>query len=357
MTVSTVFLQTKRLGFHHILIWISGFALVFIFLTGVGLAQEVRYQGLCDASAAVALGADFFVVAEDEHNTLVVYKRGESKPVGQSVDLTDYLGNRKPSGKEKEADIEGAARIGDRIYWIASHGRDKKGNVEETRWRFFATDLDETAPTPTVKGLKTPPYKDLLKDLVAEERFAKLGLTDAAQKPPDIPGGLNIEGLAATPKGHLLIGFRNPLASPGKQAILIPLTNPKEVIDKSAKAVFADAILLDLDGRGIRSIERVGTRYLIIAGLIGEEEQTAVGAQFALFSWSGNANDRPTQLGSGAVFKERKLRPEALFEIPGTEEIMVLSDDGEEKINGWKCKDEAVPKEKKAFRGITFKPT
>jgi hypothetical protein len=35
-----------------------------------------------------------------------------------------------------------------------------------------------------------------------------------------MPGGLNIEGLAATPDGQLLIGFRNPL-SEGK-ALLLP---------------------------------------------------------------------------------------------------------------------------------------
>jgi len=81
-------------------------------------AQEI-YRGMCDASAAVALGQGRFVVADDERDVLLVYKRGQPEGVA-SVDLVDYLGNRKPNGKNAEADIEGAAAIGQRIYWIAS---------------------------------------------------------------------------------------------------------------------------------------------------------------------------------------------------------------------------------------------
>ena len=36
-------------------------------------------------------------------------------------------------------------------------------------------------------------------------------LADAALLPPKEPGGFNIEALAATPGGKLLIGLRNPV--------------------------------------------------------------------------------------------------------------------------------------------------
>lgn len=326
--------------------------LCLVFLMAAAFAdtqsQDLRYHGVCDASAAVALGPNYFVVAEDEHDILAIYRRGNTTPVA-TVDISDYLGNRKSNGKIKEADIEGAARIGNRIYWIASHGRDKKGEIEETRWRFFATDVMETASTPTVKTLTTPPYKRLLKDLISETKFEPLALATASEKPPEDPVGLNIEGLAATSDEHLLIGLRNP--RPSGKAVIIPIENPREVVDKSAKPIFGDTILLDLGRRGIRAIEFIGGRYAIVAGPFDDGTDGGAGSDFALFTWSGGAAHVPERV-EGAAFG--KLRPEALFAIPRTDEVDVLSDDGEEKIEGVRCKDKGLPAEKKFFRGITL---
>ena len=85
-----------------------------------------RYFGACDGSAALALDDTHFINADDEGNVLRIFEFGEAKVLAAS-DETDFLKNRKPSGKAKEADLEGAARIGDRIYWIASNGRDGEG--------------------------------------------------------------------------------------------------------------------------------------------------------------------------------------------------------------------------------------
>ncbi|MHC4542539.1 MAG: hypothetical protein ACYS74_22615 [Planctomycetota bacterium] len=90
------------------------------------------YRGMCDASAAVALDEETFVVAGDGSNILRVYKTtGAGMPVS-TCDLTDFLGS-------KPVDIEGVARVGDRIYWIGSHSRDRQGQVQPSRYRFFAT--------------------------------------------------------------------------------------------------------------------------------------------------------------------------------------------------------------------------
>ena len=306
----------------------------------------VTYQGMCDASAAVGLAGDHFVVGEDEHDILHVYRRGLPGRVA-AIDLTDFLGNRLPSGKVKEADIEGAARIGGRIYWIASHGRDKSGNIEETRHRFFATDIDESGSVPTVAPAGTP-YKTLLADLLAEPGLESLGLAAAVQKAPEDPGGFNIESLAATANGQLLIGLRNP--RPAGRALIVPLTNPAAMIETGATPIFGDAVLLDLGGRGIRSIDRVGERFIIIAGPFGPAESDPDAARFALYAWSGVAGEAatllPVDLGP--------LRPESLFEVAGTGELHVLSDDGDDLVGTKKCKD--VPAADKRFRAITIMP-
>ena len=320
---------------------LAGMALSWAALSAA--AKDVaEYRGLCDASAAVALGPQHFVVADDERDVLTVYRRGKAKAVDE-VDLAEALGARHPRGKPKEADIEGAAMIGARIYWITSHGRDSGGDVEPSRWRLFATEAVSRAGLPSLRPLATPAYDGLLRALVAEPRLVVFGLATASQKAPEDPQGLNIEGLAATPSGGLLIGFRNP--RPAGKALIVPLQNPREVVDAAAAPLFGEALLLDLGGRGIRSIERIGTRYVIVAGAFDD------GDDFALFTWSGRASDAPVLIRDAPL---GKLRPEALFAWPDSDRIQLLSDDGGRRVDGQPCKDKAVPVKKKSFRSIEF---
>jgi hypothetical protein len=328
------------------------FLILTAWVPAVAAAPVVTtYRGICDASAAVALDAEHFLVGEDEHNLLKVYRRGTADPVGE-VDLIDFLGTRKPSGKIKEADLEGAARIGTRIYWISSHGLDKDGDVEETRYRFFATDVVAGSVPPTVKFPATPPYKKLLDDLLAAEKPEALKklvashLAEGSKLPPKDAKGLNIEGLAAMPDGGLLIGFRGP--RPNGEAILVPLINPEAVIGGTARAAFADPFLLDLGQRGVRSIDRIGERCVIVAGPFDKVSPSAPGGDFAVFTWSGARNEKPKQIVSDLG----GLNPEGVHEIPGTKDVHILSDDGDEEIDGEKCKDLAA--EKRLFRAMTI---
>ena len=315
-------------------------------LVSAAHAQE-SYRGMCDASAAVALGEGRFVVADDERDVLRVYRRGQPDGVA-SVDLIDYLGNRKSGGKKAEADIEGAAAIGLRIYWIASHARrGKDGTVDPHRRRFFATEIVNGPSGPTVVAAADAPYEMLLEDLLADPRFAVF--VEAAERKPEDKGGLNIEGLAATPAGGLLIGFRNPL--PQGRALVVPLSNPRQVLNRSEKPRFGDLIRLDLGGRGIRSFERVGNEVLIAAGPYAMAASRAVQPAFALFRWSGAAGDQPSfvrGLDAGT------FRAEAMFADPDSRELVLLSDDGDETVNGADCKDKDVHEQQKTFRVRSF---
>lgn len=311
-----------------------------------GFAQQQVYQGMCDASAAVPIGAGHFVVADDEGDVLRIYKRGAATPVG-TVDLIDFLHNRKPSGKNAEGDIEGAATIGQRIYWISSHAlKGKDGEADPHRRRFFATDIVQGAPSPTVKEAGTP-YEALLADLLQDPRFALLA--DAATHKPEDADGLNIEGLAATPDGGLLIGFRNP--RPQGRALLIPLLNPRDVVDRGEKPRFGDLIRLDLGGRGIRSIERVGSEVLIAAGPHGPASADGVQPPFALFRWSGVAGQAPAFV---RALDAGTFRPEGLFADPEQHDLLLLSDDGDEQVDGHDCKSKDVPLERKSFRALSI---
>ena len=96
------------------------------------------------------------------------------------------------------------------------------------------------------------PYTRLLDDLVQAPDLAKYDLEGASKKAPEDKDGLNIEALAATPQGTLMIGFRNPI--PDGKALIVPLDNPQQVV-AGERAKLGPPIELSLKGLGIRSIE------------------------------------------------------------------------------------------------------
>jgi len=299
-----------------------------------GAGTIVTYRGPCDASAAVALDAQHFIVGNDENDVLATYRQGEAVNVGR-LDLVRFLGTRS----REESDIEGAAAIGTRVYWITSHSRNSRGEPQPSRHRVFATDIAAGAP-PQVTPVGTP-YRDLLRDLVEAPALAPWNLATAATRAAEASGGLNIEGLAATPDGRLLVGFRNPLRA--GRALVVPIDNPAEVV-AGQRAKLGAPIELDLGARGIRSLELVGSTYYIVAGPIGDE------GTFALYRWSGRAGDAP----AAVAVDLGTLRPEALFAVPGTASIELLSDDGGIMVVGRECKK--LKRSQQTFRTLTLTP-
>lgn len=304
-------------------------------LASASVSADERYFGPCDASAAAAISDTHFVLAEDDENVLYVYQRGivERPKKSQTVSLSEYLGTGK-----KESDLEGSARIGNRIYWISSHGRNKDGEERPLRYRFFATDI-VSGSAPTVEPVGKP-YAGLLGDLLQSKQLSGLPLSEASLKAPEAPGGLNIEGLAATPDGQLLIGLRNPV--PDGKAVLIPFTNPSAVITGSA-AEFGPPQLVDLGGRGIRSIELVGSEYYIAAG------PTADSGTFALYRLPVPPKSKATLVTDANL---GTLRPEAIFAWPNSKKLQLISDDGGAQPSGKDCKK--TPKSERGFRSMTF---
>ncbi len=285
--------------------------------------QMQAFYGVCDASAVVALNHDLFVLGDDENNALSVYSwKAGGHPIAR-VDTSLFLG---VNNKQPEVDIEGAARIGDRIFWISSHGRNADGKKRLSRHRLFGSRISFKNDQPVME-LIGKPYTRLLTDLHKDPRLAPYRLKYASLYAPKEPGALNIEGLSATPDGRLLIGFRNPI--PRGKALLVPLLNPESVI-MGRQALLGNPILLYLGGRGIRSITFWRGKYYIIAGSYSE------GGISTLFLWNGGS-DQPVEKPL-PIFNE--CNPEAIDWLESSEypRLLMTSDDGMVEVDGIECK-------------------
>ncbi|MCX7425488.1 MAG: DUF3616 domain-containing protein [Planctomycetia bacterium] len=337
----------------------------------------LRFSGACDASAAVALDDATFIVADDEDNTFRLYRCDRPGLPAESIPWDAHLGIDRQADEHPEADIEGAAMLGDHVYWISSHGRNKDGKWRPNRHRFFAITVTRDG-----KGTRVEPFgkpvDNLATTLVADRRLRRFKL-DAALRPQQDRAkelapkreGFNIEGLSAMADGRsLLLGLRNP--RPNGKALLIPLVNPEAVVREAASPEFGDPIELDLrflhDGEtrplGVRSIEysRHAKSYMIVAGPQDEEKV------FAVYRWSGNPADPPRLLpqDTATVNREPAFTPEALVLFPGHRRILVLSDDGALRVkvgspaecgkgafdNGYCEAKDLLDGSRKTFRGL-----
>jgi len=275
------------------------------------------------------------VAADDENNILRIYNKNHTSGPVSILDLTSFLA---ADPAYPEADIEGATMVGDRIYWISSHGRNKDGKMRQSRYRFFATSVKKEKETITLTPVGIP-CRTLIYDMIGSNMTRHLRLDkvtkfdvkkikkEELKKFAPTKDGLNIEGLCATPDGNTLyIGLRNPQfsdwATLKKRAIIVPLHNPRQVIENGKPPIFGTPILLDLNGLGIRSMEysHFHKSYLIIAGPKGEK------SGFALYQWSGEKEEKPVLLKK--IPKNNNFTAEALIVFENSGKLLVLSDDG-----------------------------
>jgi len=290
------------------------------------------HSGMGGASAAVDVGGGRIAVANDEDNRLRIFRTDADGPPESSVDVSGFL---HVEGRNIEADLEGAARIGDRIYWIGSHGRAKDGRLRPNRQRLFATAIITAADG--AKSLRPVgfPCRNLLDQLVGSAAAQDLGLGVAMGIAPNEPGGLNIEALSEGPGGSLYIGFRSPV--PAGKALVVPLLNPDEVVD-GKPARFGTALRIDLGGRGLRDMAWNGRSWYLLGGGGGGEDRKP-----RLYRWTGGTSPAEHLAARGL----KDLNPEALT-VLGTGEaqsLLVCSDDGKRNAT-----------QGRSFRSIRLQP-
>ena len=269
-------------------------------------ARAPTHSGTGEASTAAALDQDFMFVGDDETQLLRLYfRRFDGGPLWQQ-DFTANLGlhDRDAQGLPREVDIEASTRIGNRIYWLGSHGNcsdcTPPGELRPNRDRLFATDIVGSGANARLQYVGR--YDGLRRDLIAWDntnghglgtRYLRLQASAAAGVPPETVArdGFNLEGLCTSPDGSVAyLGFRAPLTpnSGRSNALIIPLLNMPQLVRDNPSlgpAQFGPPLQFFLDGRGVRSMDSGPNGVIIVAG-----PTTNTGASH-IYSWSGRTND------------------------------------------------------------------
>jgi uncharacterized protein YycO len=283
------------------------------------VTQPVKHVGAADGSAGIAVGQGHFIGGSDENNVLRLYSSDTAETGKELLDLNPLLGFEKEEGEFKECDIEGAAQMDGLIFWIGSHGLNKKGHVKESRRVLFATTLSGSGSNVqlTLKGVACKKLMDAFKTIPELKSAAGIG--------PEEEGGLNVKSVCAK-ESSLLIGFRNPVSAEG--ALVVPLLNPTEVI-AGKPPVLGQPFRLNLEGRGIRDMTHWRGQFLIVAG--DWKDRDATGAKTPkLFRWSGDPHGVPAPMAG----ELGDLNPEAalVYGHDDKAELQLLSDDGGESF-------------------------
>jgi hypothetical protein len=187
--------------------------------------------GASDASAAIAIDSDWMFVGDDENETIRIYSRKRSGAPIAGFTMTPYLGLTDFEGEiPREVDIEGAYRIGNRIYWIGAHSNANLAEGRTNRARIFVTDISGTGSNSVLVYVGR--YEHLKSDLVDWDLnnghgkgagFYNLAYSTQDGVNPKTPWGFNIEGITPAPNNPAAayIGLRLRLYR--QQTEFIPL--------------------------------------------------------------------------------------------------------------------------------------
>lgn len=286
-----------------------------------------------DASGASAVDSNYMFVTDDETNLIRLYNRKNSGKELYSLDVTSAV------GASAECDLEGSSagvkfNAGKRLYWIGSLGNNKSGNLRPDRDKVIATEVsgDSSNATLSVKSYSSQ-FRTALINWGNTQGWNFTASAADGMIPKRIDG-FNVEGLSVTHGGDTAyIGFRapcvpikgvTPTANNRKYAVVAPVTNFETILNGngnvSTTPATAEPILFDLDGLGIRSIEKIGNgKYLIVAGLY------TGGGSPAVYLWDGVVPFNPGKTPITTTSPVSKL---VKLNLAGLQNLVQTSSDG-----------------------------
>ncbi len=223
--------------------------------------------------SAIDANNDFFIVGADEGNEVKILKfDGDGYKVVGRIELNTT---------KKEIDIEGITSEDNTVYVIGSHSWKRKKidpakSYEDNRNKILSPSSVETAldrdylccfhldADGNISEVKETSLRSLIDNNVVLKIFSQI---------PSKENGVDIEGIAVR-NGQLYIGFRGPVLREN----WVPILKCKF----SIPIVGADLVFVNLGGRGVRDLTRVGDGFLILAGSVGDGLDS-----YQIYFWDG----------------------------------------------------------------------
>ncbi len=231
-------------------------------------------------------------------------------------------------------DLEGATFDGTWVYVTSSLPAATEPPYEDERFRALSRfKLDERGISEVATVYPRAQILAALERDLDPATYAKVAPLQSKA------GGLNVEGLAATPRpGELLVGLRSPHVGDA-----FPMPNPRSgdavIVKLDARTFTAEGISaevfakLDLGGLGVRGMEWSPTAqgYFLTAGIVD------AGYDYDFFFWKG-PGAKPVRVTLPELTK--LCRPEAVAEIvlDGRPHLLFLSED-----SGAICEEPRAP--------------
>ena len=305
--------------------------------------QTTWLQGCSDASAMASVGNGYIYVADDENNDMHLYNASLSGMPLKTIDASSFA-----NGSE-EYDVEAATLSDDgtTIYWLTSLANSKSGKSKPYRNRAFSTKISGSGATATLtSGAYSEKFRDAMIAFGDANgwNFTASASTSSKMIPKRIDG-FNVEGLTLKTNGNgaAYIGFRapcvpekgvTPTSSNRKYAVMATVTNFESLLSGSGKSSTApqvdnaNPILFDFGGLGIRSIERVGDYYVIVAGLFEG------GGTPRAYLWDGttNADSAPITTDGGHLSDMELTMSDLCGGDDGHPEALIARQDGNQLI-------------------------
>lgn len=235
--------------------------------------------------SAVALFSSFLVIGSDEavgidSNENYIQLLGKTDN-GYAVHKNLLL-LQGDQAEGKELDIEGIAVEGDYAYIVGAHclkrQKVKKARSQEkNRKKFQADRLEEERNRNWLyrvrldkEGNELERQRISLREIIRQDP-----VLDPFSRIPSKENGIDIEGIAAK-DGWLHVGFRGPVLREN----YVPVMKLK--FDDPEKT--NELLYVQLGGRGIRDITKISDGFLILAGPVGDGEDS-----YQLYSWDGQS--------------------------------------------------------------------
>lgn len=261
-------------------------------------------------SGAALLRDDRLLLVSDRGNAISLLSKASENLASPVASLRSLEAEMK--GRVDLDDLEDAAWDGHgNAYVVASHSRTTLGDAPDARYRLARLSFDATG-----KLLDARQTDALLQGIVNQVPF----LADAIRRTP-ARTGLNIEGLAWSPEGHLLIGLRAPTVTESRvrphggqeDAVVLRLKNPDALFQAlPPRPEFGDVVKLDLRGQGIRGMAYDPDRKAcwIVSGLSAEPTHP-VKSPWGLWLWDERAEPRRARLPASIAHEQ----PEAVCRL------------------------------------------